>query len=252
MLDRLRSYWTRFWMLSAGIGIFPRTATRLATWFVPPYYKRITLARIHPRGYTSPSATICHSGLRMGANVFIDDNVLIYQGDGGGEVELADCVHLYRDTIIQTGRGGSLTVGPYTHIQPRCQFSAYMSPIRIGSYVQIAPNCAFYPYDHGFAAGQPIWKQPLRTKGGIIIDDDAWLGVGVIVLDGVRIGRGAVIGAGSVVTHDVPDGAVAAGVPARVVRMRSDHGSDFTEEVNKDAGDREHISGKTCTTKGQR
>jgi acetyltransferase-like isoleucine patch superfamily enzyme len=52
------------------------------------------------------------------------------------------------------------------------------------------------------------------------VDDDAWLGVGVIVLSGVRIGKGAVVGAGAVVTHDVPDGAVVAGVPARIVKMR--------------------------------
>ncbi len=62
--------------------------------------------------------------------------------------------------------------------------------------------------------------QPLQTKGGIFIHDEAWLGYGVIVLSGVQIGKGAVIGAGSVVTRDVPDNAIAVGVPARVVRMR--------------------------------
>jgi acetyltransferase-like isoleucine patch superfamily enzyme len=55
-----------------------------------------------------------------------------------------------------------------------------------------------------------------------VIGDEAWLGVGVIVLDGVRIGDGAVVGAGSVVIHDVPDGAVAQGVPARVMMLRSE------------------------------
>jgi len=62
----------------------------------------------------------------------------------------------------------------------------------------------------------------LSTKGPILIDDDALLGYGVIVLSGVRIGKGAVIGAGSVVTSDVPDGAIAAGVPASIIKMRSD------------------------------
>ena len=55
-----------------------------------------------------------------------------------------------------------------------------------------------------------------------MIDDDAWLGYGVIVLDGVKIGKGAVIGAGSVVTRDVPDETIAVGVPARVVKRRCD------------------------------
>jgi acetyltransferase-like isoleucine patch superfamily enzyme len=62
----------------------------------------------------------------------------------------------------------------------------------------------------------------VRSRGGIIIGDEVWLGFGVVVLDGVRIGNGAVVGAGSVVTHDVPDGAVVHGIPARVLMMRDD------------------------------
>jgi len=62
----------------------------------------------------------------------------------------------------------------------------------------------------------------LLSKGGIVVEDDVWLGYGVIVLDGVRIGKGAVIGAGSVVNQDIPSGAIAVGVPARVVKSRDD------------------------------
>lgn len=213
--------WSKFWMRFAGLGYFGRIATRLATWFAPPYKGRRHLARYNSKGYVAPNATIHHANLQLGANVFIGDRVVIFQDKNGGSVELAERVHLHNDTCIQTGHGGSLKIGTDTHIQPHCQFSAYKAPIQIGCGVQIAPNCAFYPYDHGIAPGEPIKKQPLQTKGGIIIDDDAWLGFGVIVLDGVRIGKGAVVGAGAVVTHDVPDGAIAAGVPARVINMRS-------------------------------
>ncbi len=62
---------------------------------------------------------------------------------------LGDRVHLHNDTIVETGMGGSLQIGRDTHVQARCQFSAYLGSIRIGDNVQIAPNCAFYPYDHG-------------------------------------------------------------------------------------------------------
>jgi acetyltransferase-like isoleucine patch superfamily enzyme len=79
-----------------------------------------------------------------------------------------------------------------------------------------------YPYNHGVAPDKPIRQQPLESKGDIIIEDEAWLGVGVTVLDGVRIGKGAVVGAGSVVTKDIPEGAIAFGVPARVIRMRGE------------------------------
>jgi acetyltransferase-like isoleucine patch superfamily enzyme len=213
--------WSRFWMKFAGLGYFGRIATWLATWFALPYYERRRLARYNPKGYIAPSATIYHPQLQLGAHVFVGDRVLIFQDKTGGSVELCENVRLYNDTYIQTGDGGSVKIGADTSVQPRCQFSAYKAPIQIGCRVQIAPNCAFYPYDHGVAMGEPIKNQPLQTKGGIIIDDDAWLGFGVIVLDGVRIGKGAVIGAGAVVTKDVPDGAIAAGVPARVINMRS-------------------------------
>lgn len=214
--------WSVFWMQFAGLSSVGRLATWIATWFAPPYYARRRLARFNAKGYVAPTATIYHSQLQLGKHTFIGDRVTIYEDKNSGSVEFAERVHLYGDTCIQTGEGGSLKIGADTHIQPRCQISAYKAPIQIGRGVQIAPNCAFYPYDHGTASGELISKQPLQTKGGIVVEDNAWLGFGVIVLDGVRIGKGAVVGAGAVVTQDIPDGAIAVGIPARVISMRSD------------------------------
>ncbi len=222
IIRRIKNIWTRFWMRSAGITPFGKISTWLATWFSPPYFGRHDLRWMNPKGFISPSATIHHANLTLGRNIFIDERVLIYQSEQGGPVTIGNVVSIHRDSIIQTGLGGSLTIGPDTHIQDRCQFPAYVSPIVIGSKVQIAPNCSFYPYDHTFNAAELIINQPLKTKGGIVVGDDVWLGTGVIVLDGVKIGRGAVIGAGSVVTHDIPDGAIAAGVPARLIKFRGD------------------------------
>lgn len=213
--------WSRFWMQFAGLGYFGRIATHLATWFAPPYKQRRYLARYNAKGYIAPNAIIHHNNLQLGANVFIGDRVTIFQSENGDSVELGDRVHIHQDTCIETGKGGSLKIGADTHVQLRCQFSAYKGSIQIGRGVQIAPNCAFYPYDRGMAPGEPISKQPLQTKGSITIGDEAWLGFGVIVLDGVRIGKGAVVGAGAVVTSDVPDGAIAVGVPARAINTRS-------------------------------
>lgn len=209
-------------MRYGGLGAWGRIATRCAVSFTAPYTKRFFLARLSAKGYISPTVTCHHNDFRIGANVFIGDRVLIFQGREGGFVELSDRVHLISDIYIVTGQGGSLKIGSDTFIQPRCQFSAYLAPIEIGCKVQISPNCAFYPYNHRFFPEKAISEQQLYTKGGIIIEDDAWLGYGVIVLDGVRIGRGAVIGAGSVITKDVPSGAIAVGNPARVIRMRQD------------------------------
>ncbi len=218
----MNRHWSRFWMRLAHINFIGKAATRIATWGVPPHKGRVPLAYMCRRGYVSVCAKISHSNLSIGRKVFIDDGVEIYKSKEGGSVKLGDRICIYRDTIIETGLGGSLEVGHGSSIHPRCQINAYAAPIIIGSKVMIAANCAFYPYDHGIAPNIPIDQQPLQSKGAIIIKNDAWLGYGVIVLSGVTIGEGAVIGAGSVVTHDVPDGGIAVGVPAKVVKMRAD------------------------------
>jgi len=165
---------------------------------------------------------IYHSDVRLGKHVYIGDGVVIYQDRDGGPVVLGEGVTLHDGTIIEIGPGGSLSIGAYTHIQPRCQINAYESAIEIGRGVQVAPGCAFYSYDHGMAQDIPMSHQALHSKGPITVDNDAWLGVGAIVLSGVRIGKGAVVGAGAVVTQEVPDGAIVAGIPARLIKMRSE------------------------------
>ena len=188
-----------------------------------PHFQRHGLARLAPCGFISPRATFFGDRIELGANVFIDDGVLIYQDPPDcGTVEIGDRAKIHGDTHIEVGPGGAVHIGAGTSIHRGCQIESYQAPIHIGRRVEIAPRCAFQSFDHGMAPERPIGEQPLTTKGPIIIEDDAWLGHGVIVLSGVRIGKGAVIGAGSVVTRDVPAGAIAVGVPARVVRMRAD------------------------------
>ena len=209
-------------MRYAGLSTTGRFATRLASLFAPPHKASFRLANMNPQGYISPSAVIHHSNLRLGKNILVGDRVVIYQAQDGGQVKLDDRVAILRDSAIETGFGGSISIGPSTCIHPRNQVNAYLGSIRIGCGVDIAPNCAFYSYDHGFAPGKPIREQPLQTKGDIVIEDHVWLGVGVIVLSGVRIGKGAVIGAGAVVTQNIPENAIASGNPARVVKLRTD------------------------------
>jgi len=207
-------------MARAGLTPRGRLATRLATWAAMPYKGKRPLARLNPNGYISPRAQIACCDLRLGRHCFIDDDVVIYDRGDGGHVTLGDGAHLYRGVIIELGQGGSVEVGADSHVQPNCQFTAFLAAVKIGARVQIAPACAFYPYQHTFAPGRPIVEQPLQSNGDITICDDAWLGYGVIVLDGVTIGAGAVVGAGTVVVHDVPAGAIAVGVPARVIGQR--------------------------------
>ncbi|MGQ9492149.1 MAG: acyltransferase [Anaerolineae bacterium] len=194
---------------------------RLAEILVGPYKDRRILAQVTSRSYISPHAQIKCPHLQIGRNCFIDERVTIYSHYNGSEVRLGDRVHIYRDTIIEIGAGGSVIIGDNTHIQASCNIKGFLKSVIIGCNVQIAPHCAFSPYEHNFEdRDTPINAQGLRSAGDIVLEDDVWLGVGVKVLEGVRIGKGAVIGAGAVVTKDVPEYAIAVGVPARVIRWR--------------------------------
>lgn len=89
------------------------------------------------------------------------------------------------------------------------------SRIRIGSNVRIAPNVRFHAAGH-----DPDHPDFADTGADIVVEDDCWIGAGALVLQGVTIGRGSVVAAGSVVTRDVPPFSIAGGVPARTLRAR--------------------------------
>jgi acetyltransferase-like isoleucine patch superfamily enzyme len=93
--------------------------------------------------------------------------------------------------------------------------------IKIGNYVTIANHCSIFGFDHVFSdIGTNIMDQGVK-KGAVVIEDDVWIGANSVVLSGVTIGRGSVIGAGSVVTASIEPYSVAVGNPARIIRKRN-------------------------------
>jgi acetyltransferase-like isoleucine patch superfamily enzyme len=185
--------------------------------------KRQLLSYIGNRSYISPRAQVKCPKLQMGPRCFIDDYVTIYAHPGAqGEVYLGSGVHIYRWSILELGSGeGSLHVGSNTFIQSGCILNAFVGNITIGANCMIAAHCALTPYQHGFADTRRLMReQPLTSRGDIVIEDDVWLGLNASVMDGVNVGQGAVVGAGAVVTKDIPPYAIAGGVPARVIRFR--------------------------------
>ncbi len=97
------------------------------------------------------------------------------------------------------------------------------SHVTIGNDVMMGPDCMLFTSNHGMQSTQiPMWKQKSTEPDPILIGNDVWIGARVIILPGVTVGDGAVVGAGSVVTKDVPSYAIVAGNPAKLIRMR-DH-----------------------------
>ena len=115
--------------------------------------------------------------------------------------------------------GGNIEIGENCSIQLFCVLYGH-GGLTIGNNVRIAAHSIIIPSNHNFDRHDiPICKQG-ETSKGIIINDDVWIGAGSRILDGVQIGSGCVIGAGSVVTKSIAENFIVAGVPATIVRKR--------------------------------
>ena len=111
--------------------------------------------------------------------------------------------------------GDNVSIGNFAYID-----SSVEGFIQIGNNCLIAPFSILMAADHIYKdSNKPIREQGY-ISGNIIIEDDCWLGAHVTVTKGVTIGEGTVIGANSVVTHDIPAYSVAVGVPAKVIKIR--------------------------------
>ena len=126
--------------------------------------------------------------------------------------------------------------GKGSRIERKAKFSSYVSmgersnlgiacrvngKVTFGNDVMMGPNCQFYTTNHRYDdLSIPMDRQGNTAEKEIIIGNDVWIGASCIFLPGVCIGDGAVIGAGSVVTKDVPAYAIAAGNPCKVIKYR--------------------------------
>lgn len=112
----------------------------------------------------------------------------------------------------------SVELGDYSGIGIRAQINGRTI---IGKHVMMGPDVTILARNHKFdRIDIPMDRQGFEDEKTVTIDDDVWIGAKVVILPGVHIGTGAVIGAGAVVTKDVPDYAVVGGNPARILKMR--------------------------------
>lgn len=158
--------------------------------------------------------------IRLGHGVYLDENVYLHACPNGIEIGAGTLVmhgavlHVYNfrripHSGIKIGRHS--LIGEYTVIRGQ-------GGVSIGDRVYTSPFTQIIAVNHVFDDPMRSFVEQGITAQGIVIEDDVWLGASAIITDGVRIGRGAVVAAGAVVTTDVPAHTVVAGVPARPVR----------------------------------
>lgn len=142
---------------------------------------------------------------------------------GGGSISIGRNCEIHAFSMLLT-YGGDISIGHDCSVNPFTIVYGH-GGVRIGNGVRIAAHSVVIPANHNVpAAGTPLHKSGLSAQG-ITIGDDVWIGAGARILDGVHIDHHAVVGAGSVVTKSVPAYATVAGVPARVIQERREHGS---------------------------
>lgn len=147
----------------------------------------------------------CHirdfNKIALGNNITFGLNSQIYSaGNGNERIEIGDNVSLNSNVMINADIGGC---------------------IRIGNNVLIGPNVVLRASNHKYSDLNTPIRQQGHKPGYIIIEDDVWIGANAVVLPGVKIGKGAIVGAGAVVTKDVKTYSIVGGVPARWISTRS-------------------------------
>ena len=164
-----------------------------------------------------------HPGkIQVGDDVVIDDNCLLdAKGDTNGGITIGSGVFVGRNTILSC-KNGDIAIGDRANIGFNCEiFSA--SRVTVGAEALLAAYCSVGGGDHDYAdTSTPVTAQGRRSQG-VSVGDGVWMGAGAKILDGVRFGGHAIIGAGAVVRVDVPEYAVAGGRPARILGMRGGH-----------------------------
>jgi acetyltransferase-like isoleucine patch superfamily enzyme len=202
---------TLFSWIPAGLGYVLRKI------FFPALFKKTGKGVVFGK-----NMTIRHSKkIEIGDNVVFDDNTVIdAKGKNNRGIRINDNVLIGRNTIISC-KGGDIEIGDYSNIGPNNTLISE-SILSIGRFVFTAGQCYLIAGgNHSFDKKEIlIWHQPSVSRGGIHIEDDIWIGASSTILDGVKIGKGSVVGAASLVLKSIPAYTIAAGSPAKTIKKR--------------------------------
>jgi acetyltransferase-like isoleucine patch superfamily enzyme len=134
-------------------------------------------------------------------------------------IDLGTRIEIEHDVFLKiVGDDARLVIGDHTFIGKGSEIDV-MESITIGAHTLIAPNVFITDHTHNASAELRVDEQGVRCAP-VVIGSDAWVGTRAVILPGVTIGDGAIVGAGAVVTKNVPAKAIVAGVPARIMGTR--------------------------------
>lgn len=169
------------------------------------------MLKISPNAQISPMAdiedSVRGSVIDIEDGVTIDSFVKIKPAGGTGDVLIGAGTTINSGVAIYTGNG-----------------------VSIGKRCAIAANCTFAPVNHEYNdTEKPITEQGFRpSRGGVLVEDDVWIGANAVLLDGAILRAGCIVGAGAVVRSEIPANAICVGVPARVISHRGSNGDKPT------------------------
>ncbi|NEQ04518.1 MULTISPECIES: acyltransferase [unclassified Moorena] len=167
--------------------------------------------------------------LFLGNRVIVENNVTLKCNLEDSAIHIGDR-SIIRSSAMLISAQGKIKIGSDCSVNPFC-FLYGAGDLVIGNWVRIATHTVIVTSNYTFDdLDTPIDLQP-STKKGVIIEDDVWIGAGVRILDGCRIGKGSVIGAGTVLTKSVEPYSVVVGVPGKVIRKRGEPKESKQDQV---------------------
>lgn len=209
---------TRFFLNGLVLTLFKEMPAIFGSYIRPIVYK-IILGRIGAACLIERSVRIeVPSRLFMGDRVVVGQNCWISPGGIGGEIRFGNDTFVAHLCTLRA-EGGNISVGNNVQISRNCYLNG-AGNINIGDHTMLGPNSSIVSVNHiSDNVDIPMREQGIQ-KAKVSIESDVWLGAHVCVMPGVKIGKGSIIGAGAVVTKDIPPYSIAAGVPAKIIANR--------------------------------
>ncbi len=163
------------------------------------------------------------SKIFLGDRVFIGEYSYIDPKSGRSKITLGNDVYISRLCRISGGGSedyvGEVIIGDSVHVGQNC-FLDGTGKLKIGKDSLLGPNVVILTGNHGFRNPNVLIRLQGILPRPTTIEENVWVGANAIILDGITIGKGSVVGAGSVVTKDIPPYSIAVGVPAKIIGQR--------------------------------